>query len=400
MATFVIAGGGIGGLSAALAVARAGHEVLVLERAPAFTEIGAGIQLAPNAFHALDALGVGDGVRERAVLVDALRLLDGVTGDQLAALPLDEGYRARFGNPYAVVHRRDLHDPLLRACREHPRVRLRAGTAVTGYEQDSGGVRCALSGGGTVAADGLVGADGIRSAVRARLLGDGGPRVSGHTIFRTTVPLERVPPELRWNSVCLWAAPGWHFVHYPIASGDRLNLAIIRDDGAATAASGVPADRAEVLAGFPDLAPTARALLELGEDWRRWVLCDRDPAPRWHDGRVVLVGDAAHPMLQYAAQGACQALEDAVVLGGLLSGADGGAVAGRFARFTAERADRVARTQLVARWMGDRVFHAPPAERAALLDGLSAADLVEAVAWLHAERATAPAAPTAPAAAG
>ena len=388
MSKFVIAGGGLGGLATAIAVARRGHTVEVLERGETFAELGAGIQLAPNAFHALDLLGVGDEVRAAAVHIDGLRLLDGVAGGTLAAMPVGAEYRRRFGNPYAVVHRGDLYAPLLRAAQEHEGIRLRAGAAVAGYDQTGSSVGVRLASGERIEADGLVGADGIRSAVRRQVVGDGDPRISGHTIFRAVVPMESVPDGLRWNSVCLWAGPGWHFVHYPIAGGDRLNLAITRDDGATTAVSGLPVERDHVLGGFPELCATARGLLELGRDWRTWVLCDRDPVERWTDGRVVLLGDAAHPMLQYAAQGACTALEDAVVLGALLDCAPA-EIAGRFARFNAVRRERTARAQEVARWMGEELYHpagAAAEARNAMLAALSTTDLFDAVAWLHAAR--------------
>ncbi|MYV49628.1 FAD-dependent monooxygenase [Streptomyces sp. SID2888] len=388
MAEFVIAGGGIGGLAAALSIARQGHRVEVLERNDTFAELGAGIQLAPNAFHALDRLGVGARVRAAAVQIDALRLLDARSGDSLATLPLGPEYRRRFGNPYAVVHRGDLYAPLLEACREHEGIVLRAGVAVAGYEHTPSGVRVLPVSGMPVEADGLIGADGIRSVVRTQLVGDGPPRVSGHTIHRAVVPMDHVPPALRFDSVCLWAGPGWHFVHYPITSGRKLNLAITRDDGARVAVSAVPTDREQVLAGFPDLHDTARRLLALGRGWRTWVLCDRPAVATWTDGRVVLTGDAAHPMLQYAAQGACMALEDAVLLGDLLDRPSPG-IAEQFAAFNAERRDRTARAQEAALWMGRNLYHPQGDEAEArdkILAGLSPGDLMDAVSWLHAHR--------------
>ncbi|MGW2302738.1 FAD-dependent monooxygenase [Streptomyces sp. NPDC001809] len=385
MLNIAVAGGGIGGLASALAVARAGHTAHVLERNAEFAELGAGIQLAPNAFRALRRLGVAGPVEKRAVRVDALRLLDADSGALLTEMALGDAYLRRFGDPYAVVQRGDLHSALLSACQEHERVVMHPGTAVTGYRDTPDAVHVATADGRTVVADALVGADGIRSRVRARMLGDGPPRVSGHTIHRTVVPMTEVPAELRWNTVNLWAGPGWHMVHYPIANGEKLNLAVTRDDGARTAVAGVPTGRDEVLAAFPSLHPQARALLGLGRDWRTWVLCDRPPTATWTEGRVCLTGDAAHAMLQYAAQGACMALEDAVVLGEVLEGTSAD-VAGRLARFAALRGERAARVQEVSSWMGHALYHprgAAAAERDAMLAALSPDDLLTAVDWLH-----------------
>ncbi|EKX63019.1 3-hydroxybenzoate 6-monooxygenase [Streptomyces ipomoeae] len=385
MAKILVAGGGIGGLATALSLARRNHRVLVLESRDSFTELGAGIQLAPNAFRALDRLGVGDAVRDRAVHVDELCFMDGTTGERVVGMPLDGEYRRRFGHPYAVVHRVDLYAPLLAACRASAAVELRTGAQVERYTQDDSGVTAHLTSGEQVHGAALIGADGIHSAVRGQLVGDGHPRVSGHTIYRSVIPMERVPEELRWNTVTLWAGPNWHFVHYPIGNGGFLNLAATRDDGAAEAVTGVPVPKDRVLAEFPRLSRTPRQLLELGEDWRTWVLCDRDPVRNWTDRRVVLVGDAAHPMLQYAAQGACQALEDAVVLGELI-GADETEFEQRFEKFAAERRERTAAAQLVAREMGSRLFH-PAGEAArrrnAMLSALSPQDLCDRVEWLH-----------------
>ncbi|MFC9304033.1 FAD-dependent monooxygenase [Streptomyces albidoflavus] len=389
MAKFVIAGGGIGGLATALSIARHGHQVEVLERKESFAELGAGIQIAPNGFHALDRLGIGAPVKSGAVHVDALRLLDARSAQSLAVLPLGPAYRRRFGNPYAVVHRGDLYAPLLRACRGHAGITLRAGVEVCGYENTPSGVRVLLPTAPPIEADGLIGADGLRSLVREHVVGDGAPRVSGHTIHRAVVPMEQVPRALRWNSVTLWAGPRWHFVHYPIAGGSKLNLAITRDDGSRVAVSGVPTERDHVLSGFPDMHATARRLLELGQDWRTWVLCDRPPVDAWTDGRVVLMGDAAHPMLQYAAQGACMALEDAVTLGDLLD-CPSHQIADRFARFNAARRERTAHAQNVALWMGDTLYHASGAEadeRNSLLSGLSTEDIMDAVSPFHGSRA-------------
>ncbi|MBT2447656.1 3-hydroxybenzoate 6-monooxygenase [Streptomyces sp. ISL-43] len=399
----LVAGGGIGGLATALSLARRGHRVTVLERGDGFAEIGAGIQLGPNAFHALDLLGVGQGVRGRAVFIDELRFMDGTTGEKVAAMPLTGRYRHRFANPYAVVARGDLYHPLLSACRAADGVELVAGAGVRRYAQDGASVTVSTADGRTFTGDLLVGADGIRSAVRAQLVGDGAPRVCGHTIYRSVIPIGRVPRELRWNAVTLWAGPDWHFVHYLIGGGDYLNLAATLDDGAREPVSGRPADRDTVLGRFAELGPAGRRLLELGEGWREWVLCDRDPVDVWTDGRVAVMGDAAHPMLQYAAQGACQALEDAVVLGGVLAHTTGDDVARRLAEYNAVRRERTARVQLVAREMGTRLYH-PAGESAsardAMLRSLTEDDLYDKVSWLHGHRLVVPAPRAVPALSG
>ncbi|WBP86138.1 3-hydroxybenzoate 6-monooxygenase [Kitasatospora cathayae] len=385
MVRIIVAGGGIGGLAAALSAARQGHDVVVLERRRAFEELGAGIQLAPNAFSSLDHLGVGADVRAKAVFIDELRFMDGTSGSCVASMPLTEAYRDRFRNPYAVVHRGDLYEPLLRACRAEDRVELVTNASVTGYRQDATGVEALLADGTTVTGDVLIGADGIRSAIRAQLVGDGEPRVSGHTIYRSVIPMEKVPEDLRWNAVTLWAGPKWHFVHYAIGGGTYLNLAATRDDGATVAVAGEPVERAHVLSEFPGLGDTTRRLLELGEDWRTWVLCDRDPVTTWTDGRVALLGDAAHPMLQYAAQGACMALEDAVVLGRFLA-CDADTVIPSLEKYATERQERTAKAQLLAREMGTQLYHPAGAEaqaRNTMLSGFSRTDLYDKVDWLH-----------------
>ncbi|MFT2015296.1 3-hydroxybenzoate 6-monooxygenase [Streptomyces sp. 796.1] len=388
MAHALVSGGGIGGLATALSLARQGHRATVLERRDAFTEMGAGIQLGPNAFHALDLLGVSDQVQGRAVFIDELRLMDGVTGETVVTLPLTGRYRARFKNPYAVVQRVDLYEPLLSACRAAPGVELVSGACVESYAQHPTGVTVRTADGRSFAGDLLVGADGIRSTVRARLVGDGAPRISGHTIYRSVIPIERVPPGLRWNAVTLWAGPKWHFVHYAIGNGRYLNLAATLDDGARDPVAGRRVPRHLVRHRFRHLGHSARQLLDLGEDWHEWVLCDRDPVAVWSDGRVTLMGDAAHAMLQYAAQGACQALEDAVVLGDVLAGAAAD-VPRRLAEYNAVRRDRTARVQLLARQMGEQLFH-PAGEEArarnAMLRSLSEDDLHGYVAWLHGAR--------------
>lgn len=383
MAVVIVAGGGIGGLATALAVAARGHRAVVLERADAFTEIGAGIQIAANGLHALDVLGVGDAVRASAVRMAELRFMDGVTGEHVVSVDLTEPYQRRFGNPYVVVHRAHLHTALLDACRASGRVELISGATVTGYTQDASSAAVVLADGTTVGGDALIGADGINSAIRRQLVGDGEPRISGILVYRSIIPMAEVPAAVRYpRSVVWWAGPGCHFVHYPIAGGRYLNLAASFDHGATEAISGVPVTRETVREQFDVLGDAAGVLLDIGEDWRSWMLVDRPPVPVWTDGRVALLGDAAHPMLHYAAQGACQAIEDAVVLADLLDGQD---IPGQLSAYTDARRERTARVQQVSR-QSTRLWHpagAKAKERNEMLAAMSPTELHDYVAWMH-----------------
>jgi 3-hydroxybenzoate 6-monooxygenase len=389
MARVLVVGGGIGGLAAALVIARNGHEAHVLERSPVFAELGAGIQLAPNAFRALEYLGITDEARARAVFVTDLRLMDAVAGTELTRLELRGEFLHRYGQPYAVVHRGDLYEPLVRACRASPRITLRADAAVTRYRLVDGGASVQLASGEWVSGDAVIGADGLRSRIRAQLVGDGSPRVSGHTIYRSVIPIASVPSDLRWHAATLWAGPGYHMVHYPIEGAASFNMALTVDNGATTELIGVPVPRDRVLSITAPMRPEIRTLVDLGRDWRSWVLCDRDPVSRWTDGPVLLIGDAAHPMLQYAAQGAAQALEDAVCLSTVLSqGLDFPAT---FRQVESLRSPRTARVQLISRRMGTEIYH-PTGEEAryrnTFLANLSQDEQFTLLDWLYAHNAT------------
>jgi salicylate hydroxylase len=381
----LIAGGGIGGLSAALGLAQKGHAVTVLEKAPALGEIGAGIQLGPNAFHAFDSLGVGKSARAMAVYIDRLRLMDALTAEEIVHIDLGEKFRARFGNPYAVVHRGDLHGVLLRACGENPKIELRVNSEVVSYEQDGSSVAARLASGETVTGHALIGADGLWSNVRKQVVGDGPPRVSGHTTFRSVIPTERMPEELRWNAATLWAGPKCHLVHYPLSGWKVFNLVITSHNAAAEPAAGVPVSREQVMPGFAHVHERAKQIIHHGSDWRLWVLCDREPTGKWVDGRVALLGDAAHPMLQYMAQGACMAMEDAVCLAHMMA-AHPDRTEQALQAYRDRRMLRTARVQLQSRALGDHVYHpaGPHADlRNAIMRNKTQADWYEDLAWLY-----------------
>jgi salicylate hydroxylase len=381
----LIAGGGIGGLAAALGLAGAGFRVTVLEKAAALGEIGAGIQLGPNAFHAFDYLGVGEAARSIAVYIDKLRLMDALSGEDITSIDLGPDFRARFGNPYAVVHRGDLHGVLLNACRAHKSIELRVKSQVLDYEQDGSSVTVRLASGDTVTGSALIGADGLWSAVRKQVVGDGAPRVSGHTTYRSVIPTEQMPEDLRWNAATLWAGPKCHIVHYPLSGWKVFNLVVTYHNDAPEPVAGKPATMDEVMRGFEHINERARKIIRHGSDWKLWVLCDREPVENWVDGRVTLLGDAAHPMLQYMAQGACMAMEDGVCLAQMM-GSFPNDIEKALEAYRSRRILRTARVQLQSRAIGEHIYH-PDGIHAELRNSImrakSSADWYESLAWLY-----------------
>jgi 2-polyprenyl-6-methoxyphenol hydroxylase-like FAD-dependent oxidoreductase len=358
----IIAGGGIGGLSAALGLAKKGCRVTVLEQADKFGEIGAGIQIGPNGFHAMDYLGVGHLARAGAVYIDALVMMDGLSGDEIIRVPLDASFGEFFGNPYAVIHRADLHDAFLAGCREHKNVTLVNNERVVGYENSPGRACVRTEAGNTYAAGAVIGADGIRSRIREQMTGGGDPmRLSGHVAYRAVLPIDQMPEDLRWNAMTLWVGPKCHIVHYPLQGGRTFNLVATFVTDLENVGSNEPGRREEVVSKFGHIVPKISKILEVPTEWRRWVLGDRDPIAKWVDGQVALLGDAAHPTYQYFAQGACMAMEDAVCLSDKFE-QFGGDFQAIFNAYETDRIPRAYRVVLSARELG-RVFHADGVER-------------------------------------
>ena len=354
----IVAGGGIGGLATALALARKDFRVSVYEQSRDFSEIGAGIQIGPNAFHALDWLGVGEQARRCAVFIDRLVMMDSLDGQQVACIPVDDPFRSWFGNPYAVIHRDDLHRVLLDACTKQDSIDLVTRRRVVGYEQQNCRVRIFTDDDQQSEADVLIGADGLNSKIRNQLLNDGPPRVSGHVAYRALMPYELMPEELRWNAATLWAGPKTHIVHYPLKGWKLFNIVcVFQDKNRTEAAANVPGTQEEVLQRFSAVCDKPRSILEALSEWRYWVLCDREPVSRWVDARVALLGDAAHPMMQYFAQGACQAMEDAVCLAQKMALHVDDVEAGLL-QYQSERVLRTARVQISSRLIGDYLYHA------------------------------------------
>ncbi|MDF2462954.1 MAG: 3-hydroxybenzoate 6-hydroxylase [Ramlibacter sp.] len=357
----LVAGGGIGGLAAAYVLARGGHRVTVLEQSAAFGEIGAGIQLGPNIFKMFEYLGLTEAVSRVAFFPPGLGMNDVRTGEKVVRVPLGDTALAAYGYPYGVIYRADLHQVFLDACRASPNVTLRTSSKVESFEQDGAGVRVHLAGGEALQGDAMIGADGLWSHTREAVVGDGKPRVSGHIAYRAVLKREDVPSHLWSDDVLLWGGEKTHLVHYPLRRGELFNLVAVFHSNKYDEGWNTFGDTAELNERFAQAVPQVRELLGKIETWRMWVLCDREPVKNWSDRRVTLLGDAAHPMLQYLAQGAGQAIEDAVVLGEALRVTQGH-VEDAFLKYQQARYLRTGRVQLTARFYGD-IYHAAGVQR-------------------------------------
>jgi len=354
----VIAGGGIGGLAAALALARKGFRSIVLEQAPQFGEIGAGIQIAPNAWHALDALGVGQLVKKEAVFIEHLLMFDGVSGDKVIDIPLDKRFAKRFGNPYAVTHRADIHGSLLDGCKALPGlIELRTSTRVTGFAEEGKDISV-TTGDGAVSSAALVGADGGKSVIRQELLGAPLQPASGHMCYRAVLKIDEVPKDLRLASATLWAAHNTHIVHYPLRGWKLFNLVATVIGKHTSGGHNEAATREEALGFFSHYCEKVLKLMRTPQEYRRWMLQYREPVDNWSRGRVTLLGDAAHFMLQYMAQGAAMAMEDAVCLGACADEADGD-FEECFSNYQQKRLVRASRVQVSANSLIGQIFHVP-----------------------------------------
>ena len=354
----IVAGGGLGGLGAALALARRNFRVIVLEQAPQFGEIGAGIQLAPNSWHAIDALGVGDLVKREAVFIERLFMMDGVSGETVIDIPLDERFAKRFGNPYAVTHRADIHGALLDGCKAQRAIELRPSTRVSGFQiEGKDSVSVETASGERIAACALIGADGGRSVIRERIVGDGDPPISGHMCYRAVLEVDEMPKDLRWPAATLWAGHNTHIVHYPLRGWKLFNLVATVVGNHSSSGHNEEAPPAEVLPQFAHNCDKPMSILRVPTVFKRWMLRFRDPVDNWSQGPVTLLGDAAHLMLQYFAQGAAMALEDAVCLAACADQA-GGDFPAAFLEYQKMRLVRASRVQVSAGLLG-MIFHVP-----------------------------------------
>ena len=360
----LVVGGGIGGVALALALARRGLRSRVFEKGSEFGEIGYGIQQGPNAYRMLDWLGVMKDLEPQAVFTKNLILIDALTDRELTRISCGPTFRSHFRAPYTVVHRRDLHGALLDACRKYEQISLHTGKELVSFEERGASVVARFADGSEHEGLALVGADGLRSRVREVIIGDGTPRPAGHVTYRGVVPFDQVKDQSHFDDMVIWIGPNLHFVQYRLRGGTVMN-------NVATVASrkfergerenyGGPDELMEV---FSRTTPHVQEMLTyVGKD-KNWVLHDREPHPGWTRGRVTLLGDAAHPTLQYLAQGACMAIEDAVVLSGKLAAvAAGGDVHAALLAYEKERYLRGARVTVTSRIFGE-IIHADGGSR-------------------------------------
>lgn len=351
----LIAGGGIAGLATALGLARAGRRVTVLERAPEFGEVGAGIQLAPNALAALDSLGVKDDVLRDAVFPERKIYIDAVTGKTIAEIDLGEEFVAHYGYPYVVAHRVDLHAALLNGCRDSGLVELiNAAEVVSAENRDDDTVLVTTLDGTVYRAQAVIGADGVRSALRGGIIDD--ELVPSHYVaYRGTVPMEVVGEDVTSSpAVLCWLGPNMHLIQYPLREGRVYNnVAVFKSDHYSPDHDdwGTPEELDARFAACCEAVQNAGKYLSRDI---RWPMYDREPADNWIDGRVALIGDAAHPMLQYLAQGGAQSLDDSIAMTDAILANDDAPAA--FAAYQERRLTHVGNVQRLARVAGE-LFH-------------------------------------------
>ncbi len=352
---FLVAGGGIGGLAAALALARHGRQVRLFEQSAGFEEVGAGLQMSPNGVRALKAIGAWEAVEPSCVIPSEIHVRDGLSGALLQRIRLGKSFEQRFGAPYRVCHRADLLAGLLAAVRRNFGIELNTGRRATAVAEDGATTRLGFADGTSASGAAVIAADGIRSALRQAVAGIVQPIPRGVILYRALMPLQRVPPEIEADCVTLWLCPGAHVVHYPVSNWRNFNIVAaidgtLPDDGWKT-----PAHAGEVTKRLAGVCEELALLLAAPASWMRWPGADLPALPRWSSGRVTLLGDSAHATLPFLAQGAVMALEDAVILARSLGRGDG--VAEAFRAYDAARRPRTARLQEQSRAMS-RIYHA------------------------------------------
>ena len=386
--TVLIAGGGIGGLAAALSLVKRGFRAVVFEQSQKLEPIGAGIQLSPNAMHVLLDLGLGEALKPHIVAPEHVRIRKASTGGDIVRVPLGKFVEERYGAPYWLIHRGDLQSVLLDAVRAQPDITLALGSKVHDYVLHANGVTAQVLrqgvGGGEERCVGLIGADGLWSTIRERLGFTDAPHFRKRTAWRAVVPAEAVSDEHREPAVSLWLGRHAHLVHYPIRGGRAINIVAILRDLSPKLGWNNAGDRAELQAVFHKWAAPARDIIAAPESWTTWTLYDRPRMHRWGEGAVTMIGDAAHPILPFLAQGAGMAIEDGTVLADCLAKTPDNP-AGAMRRYEALRNDRTTRAQKTASRNGMR-YQASGVEAAVrntVLRTMGGAGLLKRYDWLY-----------------
>lgn len=351
----LVVGGGIGGAAAALALSRKGRRVHLLEQAEDFREIGAGIQMPPNAFKAFEILGVREAMEAVAAYPESLILGDMLTGQAVYTVPIGDEFVRRFGYRYALLHRGDVLERLVQACRSSELITLQSRSRVVGFENRPDRVTVRTANGDEYEGEALIASDGMWSATRASLVGDE-PQTDGYVLSRGVVPVSEIPQELYSQSVTMWGGPDLDFFHYPLRRQEIFNIgASYRDPGIKSGPNYPAGSREALMHHFRDACGHVKRLLDYIDVSRTWILHDRPPIAEWAKGRVALLGDAAHPMYIYISQGACMALEDAVILAEAVDRS--GSIPDALEAYRDARYLRTARVQLTSRQFGE-IYHA------------------------------------------
>ena len=360
-APVLVVGGGIGGLSTALALSRKGVPVQVLEQAPEFMEIGAGIQLGPNVFRMFEVLGLTEQMFHWCAFPEGLEFRDSITAETIVDMKIDKRFHDKYHAPYGVIHRADMLNVILDACKKSNLIKLATSQKVVAIDDTGSGVTVKTETGETYQGAALVGCDGLWSTVREKIVGDGKPVVSGHIAYRAVLPTSEWPAEYRLPKMIVWCGEKTHLVHYPLRRGELFNLVVVFHSDRYEEGWDTYGDPAELHERFKDKCEPVRTLLQKVNAWKMWVLCDRPAIKNWSKGRITLLGDAAHPMLQYLAQGGNTAMEDAVCLANQIEAMPGDYEAA-FKKYQELRYLRTARVQLMARVFGE-IYHASGVNR-------------------------------------
>lgn len=316
--TIGIIGGGIAGLATAIALSKTGSPVDVYEQSPEFSEVGAGLQIGPNAVSALKQLGAFEALEPQTVAPQNIRILDGLSGALLTTLPLGKRFESRFGQPYRVAHRADLLNALLTTAKTCPNINLHLASKLTRLDIEPDVTTCLFSDEREISHKTLIGADGFRSVVRRSVLNDGPPIFAGHTLYRALLPIEDAPDIPYLDDVQLWLYPNGHVVHYPVSARKHLNIVAASEQDWENKDWSTPAQPDEVKNIYPNAPLSLQKVLASPKTWLKWAAAGHPHSTTWSKHRTVLIGDAIHPTLPYLAQGAAMAMEDAVCLAHVL----------------------------------------------------------------------------------